>query len=79
MISEAKEAVCAFLWAKLKRKKIKQKQIAKIFHCSPSYVSKKMRSGDLSLEELLMLFAVTDSTPQEIGEVMYVRENSYRL
>lgn len=79
MISEVKQAVCAFLWAKLKQKKIKQKQVAKILHISPSYVSKKLRSGDFTLEELLMLFAITGSTPKEIGEVMYVRENYYLL
>lgn len=79
MISEVKQAVCAFIWAKLKQKKITQKQIAKIFHVDPSCISKKLRSGNFTLEELLMIFAVTGCTPKEIGEVMYVRENSYRL
>lgn len=75
MISNTKQNVCNFLWRKLKKAKITHMQIAKMFHIRQSEVSEKFRRGDFTLEELLKLFAITGSTKEEIGEVMYEKDN----
>lgn len=78
MISDTKQNVCNFLWKKLKKLKITQKQISKVLHVRQCEVNQRFQAGDFTLEELLMLFAITGSTKEEIGEVMYEKDN-YRL
>jgi len=79
MIKEVKERFCAWVWAKLKQKKITQRQIAKIFHVTPSRVSQKLRSGDFTLEEIILIFAVVGATEREIGEILHVKDYQYSL
>ena len=79
MISETKQNVSKFLWMKVKHLRITQRQIARMFHTDQPKVVQKFRTGDFTLEELLMLFAITGSTKDEIGEVMYEQDYGYRV
>ena len=79
MIDETVQSICAFIWAKLKQKKITQRQISKILHVSPSRVSQKLRNGDFTLREFVLILAVLGCTEREIGEITHVKEYRYTL